>query len=133
MTVPKRFGVLRLWGWILKILAWIILILSILGAIGAVAAPTAFSQLLGNAAASNPAAAFLSSPVGGIMVGIGALLIGVLYFLVLFAMGEQMHMQLAIEENTRLTAALLLRMHQDSQQESRAGYGGGFENERYER
>lgn len=132
MTVPKRFGVLRLWGWILKILAWIILIFSILGAIGAVAAPNAFSQLMGNAAATNPVAAFLSTPVGGITVGIAALLFGVLYFLVIFAMGEQMHMQLAIEENTRLTAALLLRMHQESQQENRAGYGG-FENERYER
>jgi predicted PurR-regulated permease PerM len=132
MTVPKRFGVLRIWGWLLKILAWIVLIFSILSAIGAVAAPNSLSQLLGTAT-TNPMVAFLGSQAGGIILGVVSLLFGIIYCVVIFAAGEQVHMQLAIEENTRLTAALLLRMHQESQQETRPGYGAGFESERFER
>jgi hypothetical protein len=132
MTVPKRFGVLRIWGWLLKILAWIILIVSILGAIGAVAAPNSLSQLF-SAAPTNPAVSLLSTQVGGIILGVVSLLFGIIYFLLIFAAGEQIHMQLAIEENTRLTAALLLRMHQESQQDTRSGYNAGFETERFER
>lgn len=132
MTVPKRFGVLRIWGWLLKILAWIFLIVSILGAIGAVAAPNSLAQLFG-AATANPVIGLLSTQVGGIILGVVSLVFGIIYFLVIYAAGEQVHMQLAIEENTRLTAALLLRMHQESQQETRPGYGAGFETERFER
>lgn len=132
MTVPKRFSVLRIWGWLLKILAWIVLIISILSAIGAVAAPNSLSQLFG-AASTSPVVGLLGTQVGGIILGIVALLFGIIYFLVIFAAGEQIHMQLAIEENTRLTAALLLRMHQESQQDNRSGYGAGFETERFER
>ena len=47
------------------------------------------------------------------------------------AKGQMIHMQLAVEENTRLTAALLLRMHQDSRiEEEHAAYGdSGFVSE----
>ena len=38
MTVPKRFGVLRFFGTLLKVIAWIVLVVSILLAIGAVVA-----------------------------------------------------------------------------------------------
>ena len=38
MTVPKRFGVLRFIGALLKVLAWIILIVSVLGGVGAAGA-----------------------------------------------------------------------------------------------
>jgi hypothetical protein len=62
------------------------------------------------------------------------LLVGIIYFLLLYASGESFHLQLALEENTRLTAALLLRMHQETQQETRSGYGSaGFESERFDR
>jgi hypothetical protein len=132
MTVPKRFGVLRLVGWILKVLAWIILVVSILVAIFAAIAAGGALQLLGNQV-PEALAPLLTSAAGGIMVGIGTLLFGIIYFLVLYASGESIHLQLAVEENTRLTAALLLRMHQESQQDNR-GYGSpGFESERFER
>ena len=39
MTVPKRFDVLRFMGTLLKVFAWISLILSILSAIGIVLLP----------------------------------------------------------------------------------------------
>ncbi len=136
MTVPRRFGVLRFIGTLLKVLAWIVLILTILAAIGA-----ALANVNGGLAAIlnqlGPAGLVLSqiaaTPAGGIVAGILTLLFGLIYFLILYASGESFHMQLAVEENTRLTAALLLRMHQDSQQETRPSYASGFSNEPFER
>jgi hypothetical protein len=136
MTVPKRFGVLRLMGWVLKVFAWIVLVASILLAIFvAIAAGGTGSELLGNLLPQLPGMADIGgSAAGGIMLGIGVLLVGIIYFLLLYASGESFHLQLALEENTRLTAALLLRMHQETQQETRTGYGStGFESERYDR
>jgi hypothetical protein len=136
MTVPKRFGVLRVVGWVFKIIAWIVLVVSILFAIFAgIAAGGSGLQLLGDALPpENPIATLLSSTAGGVIAGLAVLLVGVLYFLLLYATGESFHLQLALEENTRLTAALLLRMHQESQQENRGGYNtSAFEAERFER
>jgi hypothetical protein len=136
MTVPKRFGILRLMGWVLKVFAWIVLVVSILLAIFvAIAAGGTGSQLVGNLLPQlSNVAEFGGSAAGGIVLGIGVLLVGIIYFLVLYASGESFHLQLALEENTRLTAALLLRMHQETQQEPRTGYGSaGFEGERYDR
>ncbi len=131
MTVPRRFGVLRFIGTLLKVIAWIVLILSILGAIGIGLASSQVIQML---AANNPVVSSLfATPVGGIAAGVVLLLLGLIYFLVLYSTGESIHMQLAVEENTRLTAALLLRMHQESQQETRPTYASGFANEPFER
>jgi hypothetical protein len=131
MTVPKRFGVLRFFGTLLKVLAWIVLVLGIIGAIGAVVAGAGliedFLNQAGLTALTGRGAA------GGILAGIGILLAGLFYFLLLYVAGEALHMQLAVEENTRLTAALLLRMHQDGQPESTGYAAGGFLNEPYER
>jgi hypothetical protein len=134
MTVPKRFGVLRLLGWILKIIAWIVLVVSILVAVvaGVFASGSNLQIINGLLPADSPLAPLLATPAGGIAAGIGALLVGILFFLLIYAWGESFHLQLALEENTRLTAALLLRMHQESQQDNRYS-GSGFENERFER
>jgi hypothetical protein len=131
MTVPKRFGVLRFFGNLLKVIAWIVLVLSILFAIGAVVAGGSLVNLLGDAVGDN--AALLGSG-SGIIAGLFILILGLVYFLVLYVSGESLHLQLAIEENTRLTAALLLRMHQEGQGEAAAPYGagGGFVNEPYD-
>jgi hypothetical protein len=135
MTVPKRFGVLRFFGTLLKVIAWIILILSILSAVGlALAMGTALSTFPG--LADQPGfGAMLASGGGGILAGIFVLIVGLIYFLILYVSGESLHLQLAVEENTRLTAALLLRMHQEGQggdSGSPYGAGGGFVNEPYD-
>ena len=57
------------------------------------------------------------------------LLGGLFYFVLLYALGEMIALQIAIEENTRLTAALLLKMHQDSLVEARPAYPGAFATE----
>ena len=131
MSVPKRFGVLRLVGTLLKVIAWIVLIVSILGAIGLV--------LMENSGLQLPIANVYDTgalgQTGGIFVGLGVLIVGLIYFLILYASGESLHLQLAVEENTRLTAALLLRMHQETQQEpAPRNYGAaGFANDPFER
>lgn len=133
MTVPKRFGVLRFFGTLLKVVAWIVLILSILLAIGAALAGGTLVGMLPDLG-DNAAMAGALGTGGGILAGIGVLIVGLLYFLVLYVSGESLHLQLAVEENTRLTAALLLRMHQEGQGDAAAPYGagGGFVNEPYD-
>jgi hypothetical protein len=131
MTVPKRFGVLRFFGTLLKVIAWIVLVLSILSAIGAVIAGGSLVDALTGAVGESAA---LLGAGGGIIAGLFVLIIGLMYFLILYVTGESLHLQLAVEENTRLTAALLLRMHQEGQGEVSAPYGagGGFVNEPYD-
>lgn len=129
MTVPKRFDVLRFMGALLKVFAWITLILTILTAIGVVLLDQigGLSELLG------PFAGFVAvTGAGAIVTGLFVLLGGLLNFVLLYALGELILLQIAVEENTRLTAALLLKMHQDSQPEpAQAAYPppGGFTNE----
>jgi hypothetical protein len=135
MTVPKRFGVLRFFGTLLKVLAWIVLLIAVLGAIVAVIASTALPGLQDTLGGLIPGVDIgLLGAAGGIAAGIGLILFGVIYFLLLYVAGENIHLQLAVEENTRLTAALLLKMHQEGQVDSTSGYsaGGGFVNEPYE-
>ena len=76
--------------------------------------------------------AALVSAGGGIISGLVALFIGLFYFVAFYAMGEYIHLALAVEENTRLTAALLLRMHQESQPEQTPSYTGGFTTEPFD-
>lgn len=133
MAVPKRFGVLRLVGTILKVLAWIIFVLAILlgilaGAFGSVPALASIVQSL-----PIPGLQEMLAGGGGLIVGIGLFLGGLLYWLLLYSAGENLLLRVAVEENTRLTAALLLRMHQDSQVEADAGYGAGYTGETYAR
>jgi hypothetical protein len=130
MTVPKRFGVLRFFGTLLKVIAWIVLILSILSAIGAALASGTLLDALGPTLGDQ---ASVFGAGGGILAGLFILIIGLMYFLILYVTGESLHLQLAVEENTRLTAALLLRMHQEGQGDATAPYGaGGFVNEPYD-
>lgn len=138
MSVPKRFGVLRVMGTLLKVIAWIVLILTILGAIGVIFGSMS-GDLLTNVLGGTIPPDLLATlgPAGGILAGVVVLIAGLIYFLILYASGESIHLQLALEENTRLTAALLLRMHQESHQadpRAAATYGtGGFASDPFER
>lgn len=133
MTVPKRFGVLRFFGMLMKVIAWIMLALSVLAAIGAVIAGN--SAVVTNALTQFLPEGVLIGAGGGFVIGIMVLLYGIFNFLLLYVVGESLHLSLAMEENTRLTAALLLRMHQESQPAEPASYGqtgSGFVNEPFE-
>lgn len=125
MTVPKRFGMLRFISGFLKVVAWIELVLAVIvGIIVALSSMMNIGQILGAEPNQLPLIGglleFFFSVGGGIVAGIIAALAGVIYFLFLYGLAELVSLYLATEENTRLTAALLLRMHQESQPESRA-------------
>jgi len=135
MTVPKRFGVLRFFGTLLKVIAWIVLILAILSAIGVALAGSTLFNTFGSQLGSQAQNLSALGAGGGILAGIFVVILGLVYFLILYVVGESLHLQLAVEENTRLTAALLLRMHQEGQGESTSPYGaggGGFAHEPYD-
>jgi hypothetical protein len=108
MTVPSRFGVLRLIATLLKVMAWIVLVFSILGALmfGVIGA------LVRQTVADLPLLAQLLvlDETSGIVLGLVMIISGIISFLSLLAAAEGIQLQLAIEENTRLTAALLLRL-----------------------
>jgi hypothetical protein len=123
MTVPKRFGTLRFISGAMKVIAWIVLVLSILFAIFAgFSTATQFVPTLSgqNIPIIGGFLSVLGSSAGGFAAAIFSILLGVIYFVIFYALAEGISMQLAVEENTRLTAALLLRMHQESQPDTRA-------------
>ena len=110
MTVPKRFGVLRFFGTLLKVIAWIVLILSILSAIGAALAGGNLISTLGPALGDQAGLASALGTGGGILIGLFIVIMGLIYFLILYVAGEILHLQLAEVENPRLPAALWLLM-----------------------
>lgn len=106
MSVPQRFGVLRLVGTLLKVLAWVVLVGSILLALAAGMIGPVIRQLLGDAGLQPDLLAMGSA--GGVIAGVFLMILGLVIFFSLYAAGEKIFLQLAIEENTRMTAALLL-------------------------
>lgn len=100
--MEKRFPVLRSIGTICKILAWIALALGVLGA---------FLTLALSLTASLPFQRMLLRQGGRLILGgagsAGLFILGLVYFLILYAAGEGIHLFLAIEENTREIALLL--------------------------
>jgi len=126
MSVPKRFGILRFISRFLKVIAWIVLFLSIIVAIGMAVPSVAgtFAPMLSNLSFGDTA--------GGVASAI-ILINGIFVFFALYAYGESLHLRLAIEENTRLGAALLLKMHQDDTEDTTmAPPYGGFANDPFE-
>ena len=112
MSVPKRFSVLSLIGTLFKVAAWFVLILSLLSALLIGFIEPILRQSLFDLAVQDVLLSLTS--VGGIVVGLMVMASGVVGFLALFATGESIHLQIAIEENTRLTAALLRKLDQDN-------------------
>jgi len=106
--LDKKFTVLRIIGTVYKVLAWIVLALGILAALGFLAA-----GIWGEARAVSTPGVFPRSYVplmgiaGGIVGALGIVLGAGFYFLFLYAFGEAIYLALAIEENTRETAQYL--------------------------
>ena len=104
--MEKRYGALRFIGTIYKLIGIIVMLLSVLLALGACA-----GVLVGGAAFRETAAQsgvpILGSLIGGIIVAVFGLLYGGAIGLTLFAAGDFISLLLALEENTRSTAALL--------------------------
>ena len=98
--MERKFRVLRIVASILKILAWIGLVLGVLGGCG-----TLTIGLL--AGGSSPRELGPLGILGGAVGGVVLILFALLYFLFIYAYGELISLLIALEENTRLTAERL--------------------------
>ena len=108
--MEKKFTALRVIGTVFKILAWISLLLGILGAILALVTGFAVGgqdDLLGLGLG-------LGGPVAAIAMFIAALIVAIFYFLTLYSVGEAIYLALAIEENTRRTAYIVQLQYMQS-------------------
>ncbi len=104
----NKFRMLRIVSTILKILAWLVLVLGVLGGCA-----TLVLGLAGGSSARGefgPLAGLLSGAVGGVVL----ILFALLYFLFIYAYGELISLLIALEENTRLTAERLQSMSKPS-------------------
>jgi len=102
----KRFRILRIVATIWKVLAWIVLVASVLGACGSLAI-----GLMASGTSARGSDAFglgtIAGPLGGLVTAGIAIFFGVLYFVFLYAGAEGIDVLLALEENTRATAERL--------------------------
>jgi hypothetical protein len=105
--VETRFKILRFVGTLWKIVAWIVLVVGILSSIGML-----ISGILGGAGLRDLFQSLTEGMIdelpawldwiGGVLLFFVSLVVTLIYFLLLYAGGELIHLFLAIEENTRL-------------------------------
>lgn len=99
----KKFRMLRLVALLYRIFAWIVLIAGVLAGIAMI--------VMGVLGAAQPAVSPLipgvAEAVGGILGGLIAIAAALIYFILLYAVSDVIHLGLAVEENTRMTAQLL--------------------------
>jgi hypothetical protein len=103
--MERRFTALRIIGTVLKIIAWLMLILGILAAIGSLIAGFALTDQLGISTLN------VGGPLAGIAMFVVVLVVAILQFLAFYAGGEFIYLFLAIEENTRRTAYFMQQQY----------------------
>jgi hypothetical protein len=103
--MESRFTALRVIGVVFKILAWLALILGLLGAIGALFAGFTLSNQPGLLSLS------LGGPLAGIAMFIVVLIVAIVNFMLFYAIGESIYLFLSIEENSRRTAYFLQQQY----------------------
>ncbi len=114
--MEKRYAGLRLAGTVYKVLGIIVGIITILGALGicltSVLGGAAMNSLAGELGSNASMMGSLGGVVGGLIGGLLALIYGSAMALGLYAFGEMMQLMVAMEENTRATAAMLSQRHE---------------------
>jgi hypothetical protein len=115
VNVKRRYGALRIISWVFRVLAILVLIVSIVCAISAFvrtekAPQKATSMLEEEAMKISP-----EKSIGWIEVfplfsaggTVGDLILGIIGFIMLYAFGELISLLIALEENTRRTSLIL--------------------------
>jgi hypothetical protein len=100
--MQKKYGVLRTIATINKIIAWIVLVLGVLG--GCVSLAFGLLPGLTSAGSRTAPALLMGGLAAGLMTSIGAIFFAVVYFLVFYSFGEMIYLLIDLEENTRTTA-----------------------------
>lgn len=104
--MEKKFKALRFIGTVWKVLAWITLIIGVLSSVGMLLASIFGGGVLsqfGQQYGEMPWVSWVFGLTGGIVAFGVSLIFTIIYFLLLYAVGEFIYLLLAIEENTRLT------------------------------
>jgi hypothetical protein len=115
--MQRKFRVLRVIGTIWKVLAWIELILGVLVAIGILLAGIIGMGAIQRYGYEYPYPGMpwqIAGPIGGIVGFFVSLAVVVIYFLMLYGIGELIFLFIAIEENTRMSALRMERMQQSA-------------------
>lgn len=107
--MERRFTALRIIGTVLKIIAWLMLILGILAAIGSLILGFTLNDTLGISGLD------VGGPLAGIALFVVVLVIAIIQFLTFYAGGEFIYLFLAIEENTRRTAYFVQQQYSGRQ------------------
>jgi hypothetical protein len=107
--MERRYTALRVIGTVFKILAWIALILGILGAVAAFVSGLTLSNQTGVFGLN------LGGPLVGIATFIVALVFTIINFMLLYAIGDTIFLFLAIEENTRRAAYVMQQQYMGRQ------------------
>ncbi len=102
--MPQRFRALRIVAVVWKILAWIVLVGSVLGGCGSLALALTASGAAPRSTSAMSGLGMMGGVLGGVVGAVIALFFGVIYFISLYAVAELIDVTLALEENTRLTA-----------------------------
>ncbi len=111
--MERRYGALRILGTIYKILGVLVGIVTIVAALGLIAASFLGGGTMGNLPL-NMNRPFMPGPmvggmIGGVIAAVFAVLYGIGLAITLYGLGEGIYLLLALEENTRLTAQILER------------------------
>jgi len=93
MSVPRRYVVVRAIAFVLKLLAWLALLGGVLAAVGALLLTNNAPGSLSNVMTIIRSAGLIAGPV-----------VGIVWFVQLFAFGSILSLLVHIEENTRTLA-----------------------------
>lgn len=110
--MEKKFKILRIIGTVWKILAWIVLIVGVLVALGSLLMSIFGGSMLGwvlsqfGVAEQGATGAYgiVGGIVGGFILSLVLAILALIEFLMLYAIGDLIYLFLDIEANTRLTA-----------------------------
>jgi hypothetical protein len=103
--LERRFTALRVIGTLFKVLAWITLIVGILAAVGILVVSLAGTGAWGSWLPGWDLGP--GSMLVAVISGVVVLIVFLVYFLLLYAVGDTIYLFLAIEDSTRHTAYLL--------------------------
>ncbi len=114
--MEKRFKILRIVGTVYKVVGIIIAVITLLSALGFCgmsvlgggAMERVLSTLPGNTQGQGQGFGLLGGVVGGMLFSLVIILSGGIYAVTTYALGEAVYLLIALEENTRHTAVLLL-------------------------
>jgi len=105
----KKFRALRLVALICRVIAWIVLVLGIIGALVAIV----LGAIVGRVGDPSPllsqvpGVSNVVDPISGVVAGVAVLVVALLQFLLIYAASDVIHLALDLEQNTRETAFYL--------------------------